>query len=307
MTLPFNKLVWAPSVALVGKTVMDFDGLEEAVQQMGAVEAAEIEGTPLNNLMARVAIDGGSGDDLPEFAGRQCYRSWKVGRDSSEYHANIRSQGHGSIYEHAFMNFQVTGVSRTLTHELVRHSVGTGISQESQRYVDAKDMRFVIPPLLANEITSLLGHTPNCIEDIYEIGGSVTEAFNLFYASCSQSLEDYIAIQPILTEMAKAAEAAYLKGDERAAVSAKKRANEAARSVLHNACETRLVWSMNLRAARHIMLLRGDEPAELEIRRLAAIFFPHAVAYAPHFFSDLALGLGSDSLPIISTAEAKRI
>lgn len=307
MTLAFEKLVWAPSVSLVGLTKMNYAGLEDAVVSMGAIEAAETAGTPLNELMARVAIDGGNGDDLAEFSGRQCYRSWKVGRSSAEYHENIRAQGHGSIYEHGYMSFQVTGVSRTLTHELVRHRVGTGISQESQRYVDAKDMRFVVPPLLANEIAALLGFTPNCIEDISDIGGAVTEAFNLFHESCSNSLEDYIAIQPLLTDMAKAAEAARLKGDERAIVAAKKRANEAARSVLHNACETRLVWSMNLRTARHVMLLRGDEPADLEIRRLAAEFFPHAKDYAPHLFADLRIGRGADGLPIITTSEAKRI
>lgn len=308
MKLQFNQLVWAPTVALVGKTVMNYDGLEEAVEQMGAVDAAEKDGTPLNNLMARVALDGGNGDDLAEFAGRQCYRSWTAGRDSAEYHRNIRSQGHGSIYEHGFLSFQVTGVSRTLTHELVRHGEGTGISQESQRYVDAKDMRFVIPPLLANAIIAEVGYTPTCISDIIDIDNAgVRDAFNLFYASCSKSLEDYIALQPLLVAMAKEAEAASIIGDDKAVVSAKKRANEAARSVLHNACETRLVWSMNLRASRHIMLMRGDEPADLEIRRLSAEFFPHVVGYAPHLFADLSIETGSDNLPIITTSEAKRL
>jgi thymidylate synthase (FAD) len=58
--------------------------------------------------------------------------------------------GHGSVFEHASIVFQVAGVSRSLTHELIRHRVGTAYSQESQRYVDAKDIRFVVPPLLVN-------------------------------------------------------------------------------------------------------------------------------------------------------------
>jgi len=302
MTLSFDKLVWSPSVALVGKTVMNFSGLEEAVEQMGAVEAAEIDGTPLNNLMARVAFDGGGGDDLAEFAGRQCYRSWKVGRSSAEYHSNIRSQGHGSIYEHGFMNFQVTGVSRTLTHELVRHRVGTGISQESQRYVDAKDMRFIVPPLLANAVIAEAGRIPASSSDLRNVSVETTDALLDFMKVCGDGVESYIKQQEFLTAAAKS-----IEGDEKAIVSAKKRANEAARAVLPNACETRLVWTMNMRTARHIMLLRGDEPADLEIRRLAALFFPHVVAYAPHFFADLEFGVGTDGLPIITTTEAKRI
>jgi len=302
MSLSLDKLVWGPSVALVGKTKMDFGGLEEAVVQMGAVEAAEIESTPLNNIMARVALDGGNGDDLAEFAGRQCYRSWKVGRGSAEYHENIRSQGHGSIYEHAFLNFQITGVSRALTHELIRHRVGTGYSQESQRYVDAKDMRFIVPPLLANAVADEVGYLPLKQDDFSKLSQSTLSNLSDFMNICQTSIDAYVRQQEFLTKAAKA-----IEGDEKAAVSAKKRANEAARAVLPNAAETRLVFSVNLRELRHILTLRGDEPADLEIRRLAVAMFPHAFAYAPHFFADLSLDVGTDGLPIITTNQLKRI
>jgi thymidylate synthase (FAD) len=68
--------------------------------------------------------------NLIEFAGRVCYDSLGKGRPSAEYHANILASGHGSVTEHASITFLIEGVSRALTHELVRHRVGTAISQE---------------------------------------------------------------------------------------------------------------------------------------------------------------------------------
>lgn len=86
-------------------------------------------------------------DFMVEFAGRHCYRSWHAGRDDSkEYIGNVLEVGHGSLFEHVTLTFAIAGVSRTLTHELVRHRVGMAYSQESQRYVDAKDIQFVRPP-----------------------------------------------------------------------------------------------------------------------------------------------------------------
>ena len=91
------------------------------------------------------------GEKLAEFAGRLCYMSQRnpAGRATREYLENIKKQGHGSVLEHANYSLLFEGVSRSLTHELVRHRAGFAYSQLSQRYVDEKDANFVVPPAVA--------------------------------------------------------------------------------------------------------------------------------------------------------------
>lgn len=297
--IELDKIVYAPTIAVVAKTVMIVDGVFDAIEDMGAEEAAEKQGTPLNNLTARISESGteygGNGDDLAEFAGRQCYRSWSVGRDNAEYIENVIEQGHGSIFQHAQISMQITGVSRSLTHELVRHGTGTGFSQESQRYVDAKDIRFVMPPLLAEYADHM-----NAFE--FENDPEVI----LFRTSSQTSLNDYIEAQAMFVQRQKN-EAEVSNGDDtvRLATSLKKRANEAARCYLPNATETRLVFTGNLRMLLYFLALRGTEYADLEIRRLAVAMLEALRPHSPNFFSNLSIGTGEDGLPIVIAKVSK--
>jgi len=77
-------------------------------------------------------------ESLVEVAGRVCYMSFARPRPGGNhaYIKHILEVGHGSVLEHAVWNFLITGVSRSFTHELVRHRAGMGYSQLSQRYVD---------------------------------------------------------------------------------------------------------------------------------------------------------------------------
>lgn len=268
---------------------MNFSALERAVPMMEAEEAAETEGSPLDEIMGRAQIatnQQGNGDDLAEFAGRQCYRSWNSGRIPAEYIANLIEMGHGSVFEHAHVPFLITGVSRSLTHELIRHRVGTAYSQESQRYVDAKDLRFVVPPLLANHCAGM---------SVAEL--EADPMLSRFRRSCTRALAEYGEFQADLIAMLKDMEesGACIKQ----VTSAKKRANEAARALLPNAAETRLVFTCNLREIRHILMLRGSEAADLEIRRLAVALLEHSRDYAPHFFADVVQSIGADNLAAI--------
>src|SRR5256885_4389054 len=88
------------------------------------------------------------GERLAEFAGRVCYMSQHnpAKRATRDYLDNIKKQGHGSVLEHANYTLLVEGVSRSLTHELVRHRAGFAYSQLSQRYVDESNANFVVPP-----------------------------------------------------------------------------------------------------------------------------------------------------------------
>src|ERR671925_66191 len=88
------------------------------------------------------------GERLAEFAGRVCYMSQHnpAHRSTAEYLENIKKQGHGSVLEHAVYVLLIEGISRSCSHELVRHRAGFGYSQLSQRYVDESHAAFVMPP-----------------------------------------------------------------------------------------------------------------------------------------------------------------
>src|SRR5580704_16597079 len=93
------------------------------------------------------------GERLAEFAGRLCYMSQSnpAGRSTRDYLENIKRQGHGSVLEHANYTMLLEGVSRSLTHELVRHRAGFAYSQLSQRYVDESRAAFVVPPAMIGD------------------------------------------------------------------------------------------------------------------------------------------------------------
>ncbi|MFL5520250.1 MAG: FAD-dependent thymidylate synthase, partial [Gemmatimonadales bacterium] len=93
------------------------------------------------------------GERLAEFAGRLCYMSQAnpAGRTTAEYLDNILKQGHGSVFEHANYSLLLEGISRSCTHELVRHRAGFAYSQLSQRYVDESEANFVVPPAIVGE------------------------------------------------------------------------------------------------------------------------------------------------------------
>lgn len=82
-------------------------------------------------------------EELPEIGGRVCYMSFAKGRKSNqEYIANILDKGHESVLEHAVVSFGIEGISRSCSHEFIRHR-HLSFSQLSQRYV--KDIAFVVP------------------------------------------------------------------------------------------------------------------------------------------------------------------
>jgi len=97
--------------------------------------------------------DSTDGERLAEFAGRLCYMSQHnpANRSTRDYLENIKKQGHGSVLEHANYSLLLEGVSRSLTHELVRHRAGFAYSQLSQRYVDESEACFVVPPAIAGD------------------------------------------------------------------------------------------------------------------------------------------------------------
>lgn len=189
-----------------------------------------------------------------------------VGRKGvDQYFTNIKMQAHGSVFEHANYSYLVEGVSRSLTHELVRHRAGFAYSQLSQRYVEPDNIAFVVPPSIP------LG----------------TSEFEKWKNACESASTNYKALL----------DAIKINGGSTAN---KKKVREAARSVLPNSTETKIVVTANIRAWRHFLTMRGAVGADAEIRRLALAMLIQLKSEAPSIFSDLNEAIADDKTHFIN-------
>jgi len=83
-----------------------------------------------------------------EVAGRVCYQSEKgtpTFESAEKFIRMILKRGHESVIEHSLLTVRFSNVSRGKSHEMVRHRL-CAFSQESTRYVDESNLRFVMPP-----------------------------------------------------------------------------------------------------------------------------------------------------------------
>jgi thymidylate synthase (FAD) len=205
------------------------------------------------------------GERLAEFAGRLCYMSQHnpAKRETREYLENIKKQGHGSVLEHANYTILFEGVSRSLTHELVRHRAGFAYSQLSQRYVDESEASFVIPPAIVGD------------EKLEATWRTQVESAQTTYVSL---------VAELMARYAWVADKVHRR----------KMAREAARAVLPNATETKIVVTANARGWRTMLELRSSEGAEMEIRRMAIAALRLLQREAPGFFSDFEVYSAED-------------
>src|SRR5256714_6211385 len=209
--------------------------------------------------------EGSPGERLAEFAGRVCYMSQHnpANRSTAEYLESIRKQGHGSVLEHAVYVLVIEGISRSCSRELVRHRAGFGYSQLSQRYVDESHAAFVMPPAI--------------------LGDAKLEAE--WQAEVADAQAAYVrAVEALMQRYDWVADKVHRR----------KMAREAARSVLPNATEVKIVVSGNARAWRTMLELRSGEGAELEIRRMAVACLRILQREAPALFSDFEIYVADD-------------
>jgi len=204
-------------------------------------------------------------DHISKVAGQLCYLSFKEKRTKNDkagdYFGNIRGLGHGSVLEHPNFSFLFYGVSRSFTHELVRHRAGVGYSQVSQRFVDGKALRFVERPENVSDET-LHRHFINWVNL------SAVE-----YRMRAERLYDLqMAGKPELSAEGKTLQ--------------RKAVNQAARACLPNETEAPIFVTMNARSLRHILEMRASAQAEPEIRRLAVMLYEQIVQVAPIIFAD---------------------
>jgi len=205
------------------------------------------------------------GAQLCKVAGQVCYMSFGPKRTFNEhadrYFNNLKSSGHGSVFEHANFSLLLYGISRSVTHELVRHRAGFGFSQLSQRFVSGKMLRFVERPEYQED------------EDLH----------TQFLQRIERAAGEYAALTGRLLEMQQAG-VTILSAEARTDL--RKKVQQAARSVLPNETEAPMVMTGNARAWRHVIEARADAHAETEIRELAVRIFLCLRLVDPVLFSD---------------------
>ena len=116
----------------------------------------------------------GGAEALLEHAGRACYRSAAKGQPGRFLQARVR-EGHESLIEHASVTFEISGISRACSHQLVRHRLAS-YSQESQRYVDMSDPEFVVPPSIAADPQAQYNNLQELVNEIGRLNKAMREA-----------------------------------------------------------------------------------------------------------------------------------
>ena len=193
-------------------------------------------------------------EEIIALAAKLCYSRASISdleekvsaKDQSEFIQRLMSMGHESVLEHASFTFGVEGVSRVLLAQLTRHRIAS-FSVQSQRYVSyEKGFGYIIPPAI-----EALG----------------PEAVELFGSQMDQIETWYVEWQNHLG-------------------AAGEKSNEDARFVLPNACETRILMTMNARELRHFFSLRMCSRAQWEIRAMAEQMHRICMEKAPELFAD---------------------
>ena len=222
--------------------------------------------------------DADGGPALVEFAGRACYQSWDKPNPrtatNASYIKHIIDVGHFSVLEHASVSFYVTGISRSCTHELIRHR-HFSYSQLSQRYVPEHDAQVVLPPGIEGD------------PELEELFLAAADASRAAYTELLTRLDAKLADEP---------------GTVR-----RKQARQAARAVLPNATETRIVVTGNYRAWRHFIAMRASEQADVEIRRLAIECLRRLVDAAPQVFADFEIYTLADGTEVATSPLATEV
>jgi thymidylate synthase (FAD) len=232
---------------------------------------AQTQFTPPADVPWETDADGGQA--LAEFAGRACYQSWDkpnpATATNATYLRHLLEVGHLSVLEHGSVSMYLTGVSRSLSHELVRHR-HFSYSQLSQRHVPARDAEMVEPVAIAED----------------------PELHALFVAATGAAIEAHDRLLAGLEQRVADLPNASLR---------RKQARQAARSVLPAATETRIVVTGNYRAWRHFVAMRASEHADVELRALAIACLRELQRVAGNVFGDFRISTLSDGTHVAAS------
>jgi thymidylate synthase (FAD) len=217
--------------------------------------------------------DADGGQALAEFAGRACYESWDKPNPATAtnqgFLRHILEVGHGSVLEHASVSMYLTGVSRSLTHELIRHR-HFSFSQLSQRHVPDGNVAVVEPAVVADD------------PELHERFLAATDAALAAYRQLLDTLESRVADAPN-------------------AALRRRQARQAARSLLPAALESRIVVTGNYRAWRHFIAMRASEHADVEMRAVAIACLRELQRIAGNAFDDFRISRLADGTEVAAS------
>ncbi len=174
----------------------------------------------------------------------------------------LMGMGHESPIEHVSFTFAVEGISRVLTHQLVRHRIGCSYSQQSQRYVKLKQFEYIVPPAIE----------------------SIPDAKEKFIKAMEDDQRYYDELTEILFKTHYKANIESGYDEKQAKRLAEKKSIEDARYVFPNACETKIVFTMNARALSNFFKHRCCNRAQWEIRELAVEMLRQVKKVTPTLF-----------------------
>jgi thymidylate synthase (FAD) len=246
-----------PEVLIIARSGVDFDAMVDYLVAVGGESWLE--------RVAPLLVPEGTvseGEALVEFAGRLCYRSWEPGlnpnvrqvrTDVHAYLDNILKSLHGSVLEHSFYVFVFHHVSRVFTHELVRHRIGTSISQESLRFVRLDDLPFWFPDW-AQADEELMQRSMGLLAEMEKHQRWMAEHFAL--DAPGKTFEE------------------------------KKFRTSFMRRFAPEGVATGLVWGANLRTIRHVLQMRTDPGAEEEMRLVFGTVGDIIAHECPFLFDD---------------------
>lgn len=203
-------------------------------------------------------------------AAKLCYSDAEIGTlldgltpdKTAAFLQRLADVGHASPIEHASFTFGIEGVSRTFLAQVTRHRIGS-FSVQSQRYVRLEDFHYVIPPEIA----------------------AIPDAKAQFIESMNADAAQYLALVQTLEQAHTQKLVAQGMPEKTARAKAAKQANEDARFVLPNACETKMVMTMNCRSLGNFFNLRCCNRAQWEIRAVADEMLRLVLPLAPHIFA----------------------
>jgi len=219
----------------------------------------------------RMVVDGEITDPalLIALAAKRCYMAFepglnpnveKVRKDFTLYLDNILKSGHGSVLEHAVFTFAIEGVSRVFTGEMNRHRAGVGISEGSMRYIRYRDIPCWLPTSIRltekeeEALKNWIGTSPDP-SSVVGMAHKKMRTQNVFEHHYAQTEENYARLQEIWKE--ELAPDSKFKG--------KKEITSMIRRIIPMGVATGGVWTLNMRALRHVLALRASSAAEEEI------------------------------------------
>ncbi|WP_313758349.1 FAD-dependent thymidylate synthase [Tissierella sp.] len=215
------------------------------------------------------------GEKLIAAAARLCYSA--IGVNEIEESLNeekvesflslLMDLNHESPIEHVTFTFGVEGVSRTLTHQLVRHRIAS-FSQQSQRYVKLEQFEYIIPPAIANN----------------------KRAREIFEKAMKEDQKSYNEISNLLFKEYYNKYINLNYNEKEARNKAEKESIEDARYIFPNACETKIVFTMNARSLMNFFKLRCCNRAQWEIRELAILMLSEVKKIYPTLFKNAGPG-----------------